>query len=307
MKLIHLAVLAVALPMTASADITVGDLPDNTFWYLHADLGTMRASDGGRKLYAWFDAEVGEEVREEVGIDVSAEIDSVTAFANRDGGTVILVEGPITQQTRDKLLALAAAEGPVDPRDHDGKTYYFFGDPDDEGKRNDEPFDDLEESTYVSFALEGKAIVTARESQMQELLENNGRISAPDVRDGALLILSASKALVQAGMHPDALAQDDGDDDWESSILRNTEQAALLVADESGMLAVEAQLVSTDPKMAEAIGGIVNGLIGLQALNGDLDPELQSLIRNTRVQVRDRVLEVSTVLDPDVVVGVLDN
>ena len=59
--------------------------------------------------------------------------------------------------------------------------------------------------------------------------------------------------------------------------------------------------------MAEAIGGIVSGLIGLQALNGDLDPDLQNLIRNTRVEVRDRVLEVSTVLDPDVVVGVLDN
>ena len=89
--------------------------------------------------------------------------------------------------------------------------------------------------------------------------------------------------------------------------MRNTEQAALLVADESGMLAIAAQLVSTDANMAEAIGGIVNGLIGLQALNGDLDPEIKSLLRNTKVQVRDRVLEISTVLDPDVVVGVLEN
>jgi hypothetical protein len=141
---------------------------------------------------------------------------------------------------------------------------------------------------------------------MQELLENGGRTIAPPGSDSALLILSANKTLVQAGVQPAGLA-DEGDDDWESSIVRNTEQAALLVADESGMLAIEAQLVSSDPKMAEAIGGIVNGLIGLQALNGDLEPELLNLIRNTKVEVRDRTLEISTVLDPNVVVDVLDD
>jgi hypothetical protein len=305
--------LLAALPLMAAADITVGDLPGNTFWYLHADLAAMRGSDGGRQVYEWFDDEVGDEVREETGIDISGEVNSITAFANRDGGPVILVRGPITKETRDKLLAMAAAQGPVDPREHDGKTYYFFGDPDDEGGHQGQApddlegtFDDLEDSTYVSFAIDGAAIITAREAQMQELLENGGRISAPPRNDGALLILSANKTLVQAGVQPAGLA-DDGDDDWESSIVRNTEQAALLVADESGMLAIEAQLVSSDPKMAEAIGGIVNGLIGLQALNGDLEPELLNLIRNTKVEVRDRTLEISTVLDPNVVVDVLDN
>jgi hypothetical protein len=301
------------LPLMAAADISVGDLPGNTVWYLHADLAAMRDSDGGRTVYAWFDHEVGDEVREETGIDISGEVDSVTAFANRDSGPVILVRGPVSKETRDKLLAIAAAEGPVDPREHDGKTYYFFGDPDDEDASQgqavddlEDTFDDLEDSTYVSFAIDGAVIITAREVQMQELLENGGRTIAPPGSDSALLILSANKTLVQAGVQPAGLA-DEGDDDWESSIVRNTEQAALLVADESGMLAIEAQLVSSDPKMAEAIGGIVNGLIGLQALNGDLEPELQNLIRNTKVEVRDRTLEISTVLDPNVVVDVLDD
>jgi len=305
LRLGALALMA-SLPLMAAADISVGDLPENAFWYMHADLGAMRDSSGGQKLYAWFEDEVGAEVREETGIDVSAEVNSVTAFANREGGTVILVQGPISKETRDKLMAIAASEGPVDPREHRGKTYYYFGDLDDEGRDSQEPFEDLEDSTYVSFAVDGMAIITAREALMRELLENGGKISRPAGGDGAMLILSANKTLVQAGMQPGSLGHD-GDDDWESNIVRNTEQAALLVADESGMLAIQAQLVSTDPKMAEAIGGIVNGLIGLQALNGDLDPKLQSLSRNTKVKVRDRVLEISTVLDPDVVVDVLEN
>jgi hypothetical protein len=57
--------------------------------------------------------------------------------------------------------------------------------------------------------------------------------------------------------------------------------------------------------MAQAIGGIINGLISLQAFNSDLDPEIQELIRNTRVEVVDNTLSINTVIDPDTVLTVL--
>ncbi len=136
------------------------------------------------------------------------------------------------------------------------------------------------------------------------MLDSRGEIAGAGSHDGALFVLSADKTFVQAGMQADNMAIED-DDDWESNILRNTKQAALLLADKDGMIAIEAQLVSTDPKMAEAIGGIVNGLISLQALNSDLDPEIQDLIRNTRVEVQDNTLSINTVIDPDVVATVL--
>ena len=106
-------------------------------------------------------------------------------------------------------------------------------------------------------------------------------------------------------MQTDDLADDD--DDWESNILRNTRQAALLVAAKEGMIAIEAQLISSDPKMASAIAGIVNGLISLQAFNSELEPEFQDLLRNTRVEVNENTLSINTVLDPDVVVTVLND
>lgn len=87
--------------------------------------------------------------------------------------------------------------------------------------------------------------------------------------------------------------------------MKNTREAALLMADEDGQIAIEAQLVSNDPKMAEAIGGIVNGLIGLQAFNSELGPEIQGLIRNTKVEVLENVLSINTVIDPDLMVSIL--
>lgn len=300
-----LTALIAALPLAAHADITVGDLPDDAVWYLHANLEAMRASDAGSTVYRWFEDEVVVEVKEQIGIDLTTEVDSMTAFANDGNGIVIVVDGPMTKDTQDKIMALATSEGPVDPREHKGRDYFLFGDggdPDDD----DDPMERLEDAAYVSFAVKGKAIVTSSEGQMQSLLDTGGRITGMGSHDGALLVLSANRNLVQAGMQPDGIV-DDGDDDWESNIMRNTEQAALLVADESGMLAIEAQLMSTDPKMAQAIGAIVNGLIQLQVFNSDLAPEVQEFVRNTKVEIREKLLSISTVVDPKVLVAVLDD
>ena len=69
---------------------------------------------------------------------------------------------------------------------------------------------------------------------------------------------------------------------------------------------MQARLVSDDPKMAEAIGGIVNGLIALQAFNSELGTEVQTLIQNTKIEVAENVLSISTVIDPDLVISVLN-
>ena len=117
--------------------------------------------------------------------------------------------------------------------------------------------------------------------------------------------MTAEKEFVQAGMRTGEFADDDGD--WDSNILRNTEQAALLVSDADGKISIEAQLVSTDPKMAESIASIVNGLISLQAFNAGLDSQIAQVLQATKVRVLDNVLSVSTVLEPAMVLSVIDH
>ena len=303
------AALLITLPPAASAaEITISGLPDDTVWYMHADLEEMRNSESGSRIYEWFEGEVIVEINDEVGIDINKEVDSVTAFSDNENGTVIVVDGPLSQDSKDKLLALISAEEKIEPREHGGKDYYHVGDDEDSGNRDDDPFEDLEDSSYFSFSLDDRAIITGNEAQMKELLDNDGNISGSGSHDGALFVISADKSFVQAGLRTDTMSDDDdGDDDWESNILRNTRQAALLVSDSSGMIAIEAKLESTDPKMAEAIGGIVNGLIALQAFNSELGPEIKSLIQNTKVEVNDAVLSINTVIDPDLIVSVLDD
>ena len=296
-----------SFPLHTSGAVTAGDLPGDTIWYMHADLEAMRTTESGSKFYDWLEEKVIEDISEETGINLSTEVNSMTAYSGATNGTVIVIDGAITRESQERLLAIATmeADGDIDLLEYKGMTYYHIGDEEDEGDWGNEPFDDLEDSAWFSFALDNKAILASTEKQLQALLDSGGRIAGAGSHDGALFVLSADKSFVQAGMQADGMASED--DDWESNILRNTKQAAVLIADKDGMIAIEAQLVSTDPKMAAAIGAIVNGLISLQAFNSDLGPEIQELIRNTRVEVVDNTLSINTVFDPEIIEIVLNH
>lgn len=296
---------ALLLPTSAMADLSVSDLPEDTVWYLHVDFEKLRETESGKVLNRWIQWEVYDEINEELGIDLNEEVDRFTAFSDVDSGTVLLIDGPVSAASIDTIMAMVRDEEPVEERSHGGRTYFHVGDEERKSRSGREPFDDLDDTAYFSFALDDRILVTGKEAYMRSLLDNDGRIPGSGSHDGAVLVLSATQSIIQAGIQPEGLVEAD-DDDWESNVVRNTEQAALLVADASGQLAVEAQLVSTDPGMAASIAGIVNGLIGLQAFNSELGPDIQNLIRATKVEVDENVLKISTVFDPELMVSILD-
>ena len=101
---------------------------------MHADLEAMRSTESGAKIYAWFEDEVADDVSEEIGIDLNTEVNSITAYSDATHGTVVVVEGPLTRESQERLLAIATleAEGAVDLLEYQGMTYYHVGDEDDE-------------------------------------------------------------------------------------------------------------------------------------------------------------------------------
>lgn len=292
-----LIVFYIGLPATLFAGITSGDLPSAN-WYAHIDLTEMRSSDAGRELYAWLNDEVFDELREEFGFDADQEADAITALATAAGGTVVVIDGNFTQQTEDRILAIAAMAGGFNTLKHDGKDYFQFED--EPGKQRHDSIDDV---AFISLAVDNKLLVTSSEQQMQAMLGNGGRISGDYDNAGALLILRGQKSFVQAGMQTEMF---DEDLSWDSNLLRNTEQLGLLVSDEAGDLAVEAQLVTTEASVANSLASIVRGLIGLQALSGEVDPELSQTLNNTYVGVDGSVLTVKLAVDPKVLVEAID-
>ncbi|MGI9237227.1 MAG: hypothetical protein ACR2QZ_07510 [Woeseiaceae bacterium] len=305
-KLTFFTVLLVLILMpVARADID--GIPASAIWYFHADFDAMRDGKASRGVYDWLDDEVFEEIRDEVGIDFGKEAESLTAFSGAGTGPVILVDGNISQDTKDKIMALAAIDGELETFKASGKAYYFFdgeGGDDEDGGNIDIDIDSLEKEAYVSLALKNKILITNTKDQMKTLLANNGKIKSEKNQKNALFVLRAERGLIQAGVKADEMEHDA---DWDSKILRNTRQIALLMADLGDKLGIEAQLIANEPDMANSLASVVRGLIGLTAFNDDMDSEIAAVLQSTKVDVAGSVLKLSLSLDPDTVVSALED
>ena len=304
--------LLAAAPLSTPAEVLPSNVPANAVWYFHADFEAMRTGEAGASIYMWLDDEVFEEIRDESGVDLSKEARQITAYAEPGDGIVIVFEGDISQTSQDKMLAMATLSGDMELHDAGGKQYYFFSDSSDgedaddesdvDDKSDDMDIESLEDSAYISFAVKDKVIVTSSQDKMKMLLENKGIATIPSGQEGTLFVLSADRNLMQAGVLADEFG--DYDDDWDSNILQNTKRIAVLVADEGEKIAVEAQLVTSEPEMASSLASIARGLIALQVFSDDLDDELKGALSGTTVNVEGSQLNIKMTLDPDVVAGV---
>lgn len=297
------AVLVLGVPALATAD--VGGIPDSATWYFHADFDAMRDGKSSRGIYDWLNAEVFEEIRGEVGIDFDQEAQRLTAFSSVGEGPVILLDGKISQDTKDKIMAIAAADGELQTFKSSGKAYYFFDGDRDGADTGDIDIDieSLEKEAYVSFSLKDKIVITNTHDQMKALLANNGKIKSTKTDKNSLFVLRAERSLIQAGVNADEM----DDDDWDSKILRNTKQVAVMMADLGDKLGFEAQLMANEPEMANSLASIVRGLIGLQAFNDEMDTEIAAVLQSTKVDVSGSTLKLSLSLDPDTVVSALED
>ena len=315
-----------SVPGLAMADAS--DVPGLATWYLHVDLKQMKSSDAGQAVYAWIDDEIFSDIKEDAGVDMANEVDRLTAYSLQEQGPVFVLEGDISQDTKDKVMTFIAASGDLQPQKSSGKSYYRLSLPDDgetdaeDGETDAEDgeaptistdnieveLESLEQESWVSLDLKDRVIVTSSEEQMKELLGNAGKIPGKRAHNGALLVLTAEKALLQAGVNSAAMGDsDDGDSGWDSNILRNTEQVAFLVAAAKDKLAIEAKLITTEPEMAESLASVTRGLISLLSFDDEMDDELSSVLRGTKVEANGNALNISLAIAPSLVVSTLSD
>lgn len=294
-------------PAASLAAVGPGDLPDASKWYIHADFEEMRSSEAGQHLYGWLQEEVFDDIREDVGVDLDKEADTLTAFSVGDGQLVVVIDGRISQQMQDKVLAIGTISGSLDRLGSGSKTFYHVNDDnievDGDNTNIEIDMESFDDGAFFSFAVKNKLLVTSTRKDMESLIANKGRVEASTSSKGALFVLSAERNLMQAGARAGDLGDDIG---WDSNILRNTEQAALLIAEKAGKIAIEAQLVTAEKEMADSLASIVRGLISLQIFNDDMDPEVAEFLQNMKVEVEGNTLKVTVALDPEVMVAAIE-
>lgn len=294
---------ACLLPVAAFGGLETDDLPAGSVWYLHVDFEEMRSSEAGRGIYAFLEQEAFAEVKRETGVDIGQELGRLTAFATSQSGLIAVLEGKFSQETRDKIMAVSATAEDLDRRDAGRRSYYAVRT---DGEINGEDFgiDEVGDELYFSFDIDDRILLTSNEDEMRSLLGNRGRVAGSRGHRGALFVLTAEQSLLQAGMNTEDFDVDGGG--FDSNLLKNTRQVAVMIADVAGNVAIEAQLVATEAEAANGLASIVRGLIALASFSDELEPELAEVLRSVRVDVDDLRLKISLAVPPATVAKALN-
>ena len=312
MRYLKILIIGLLLVAPGLAVAKAADIPGTAVWYFHIDLAQMRDEGPGQSVYSWLQDEAFSDVMEDSGVDLDKELDSLTAFSLDGEGPVVLFQGKISQDTKDKIMIFVATGGNLEPKKASGKTYFHFeGTEDGEGMDYSDSnveiqLESLEDEAWISLALENKVLITGSEEQMRAMLAKNGKIAGSGSHNGALLVLTAEKTMLQAGMNSASLG-DDEDSGWDSNILRNTEQVAFLMAAAANKLALEAKLITTEPEMAESLASVVRGLISLTAFSDEMDAEAIAMLQGTKVKAEGNSLSISLAVDPDLMVRTISD
>lgn len=287
-----------AAPLAHAFDSS--ELPDGAHWYLHADLAEMRRSEVGKHLHAWLADNVLAEIREGTGIDLGEKADTFTAFSDGEERIAVVLDARLTQTDRDKILALAGVHGKMEITEFRGAPYYRVSE-------LSSPDGKLEiDSDELFFSLAGGEglVVTSDRDLLEALLTGNKRV--PNRSGDALLVVNADRSLMQGGLDTKAADGRRGGP-WDSNILRNARQFAFALSDQRGLAALEVRLVADDARMAESLGSIVRGLIGLYALSDDADADVSAVLASTRIDVAGSALAIRSELAPDVAIRLLND
>ncbi|MFT5502205.1 MAG: putative component of type VI protein secretion system, partial [Woeseiaceae bacterium] len=84
-----------------------------------------------------------------------------------------------------------------------------------------------------------------------------------------------------------------------------TEQVAVLVAAVANKLAIEVELITTEPDMAQSLASVARGLISLVSFDDSMDDDAIAVLQSTKVEAKGNSLSLSVAIDPSLVVATL--
>jgi hypothetical protein len=259
----------------------------------------MRDTSVGRQIYDWLSKKILEELREDTGFDADNELDAVTAFSDDAGIGTLILEGDISQDSRDKLLAAIEMGADLSTGAAGNRDYYEIREVDiDKGDLVIEG-----DTLYMSFARRNAVVVSTTLDGMKRALNAKPRRN----RGKALLVLAADKSLMQAGVDTVALGHGNGRGPWNSGLLREAREVAFVLSDRGGDADMAVRITANDPRTTDSLAAIVRGLVGLQALAEDQDPNVTRLLSSLQIETDSAGMTLALRVAPDVLRAVIDN
>lgn len=270
----------------------LNEMPADAAFYLHVNVEGMRTFPAGQPLYDWLSAEAFDEVRDETGIAIGEELNSVTVLAYDEGIGTVLLRGPLSQDARDQLQDMASENGAA-PYAGNAESFVV-----EKGGRFGHKG---AEKLYFSMLDPELIVITTRQVDIDNYIDT-GEVFASYESGSSLIVLRADRSLVQGGMRNSGKFAHK----WDSSVMSNMEEAALLVADQGGDLSLQAQVRATTPAIAASMGAVVEGLLALKHLAIEEEPELAALLQEVEVGSNGDLLSIEALVEAEALVELFD-
>ena len=301
--------------MAQAANLSRSDIPVGSIWYVHVNLDLIQNSEVGRRLMLETVDEALDDIQDELNIDIREEIQGITLFGGtlptngspeKDGS--VILHGSLSPETQETLLSTLESKGAeVSVLDSAGHSYYLIADgdgamtyTDEDGQVKDVVFGQRED-LYFSFGA-NQVLITHSEEMMQTFLDAGGYLGGFEVVDSeALLVLQADRALMQGGANT---AVEVGGE-WDSSVLKNVDAVALVIAEDHGGLQISAQLTASSPEIAMSVRNIVEGLVALKALDQS-EGAFGDVLRQVRFESDGSVLHMNVPIAADQIEALSD-
>jgi len=252
------------LPLAASADN--GDLGGDSRWFVQVNLAAMRGASDDGALYGWLEREVIDDLEEEFGDGSLDELDAVTVFGTAGDGLGVVLDGRMNAAMRERLIDRLAAE-PL-PDLADGRAFVVGAD---EAMAEEFDIEIDVNGLLLGFGPDSSAFVTTRRDLLEAYLAGDRfrSLSASE-----LLVVRADP-LLAGGVDTESVGKGYGN--WNSKVMRNIRRAGFALADADGAYDIHVELLAVDADQARALQNIVQGLVGLQALAAEEEPEMAFL------------------------------
>ena len=270
---ILLTILLVALPakILAQPSSAMPLAAIDSAFYLQINIDRMRTGAASAQLYQWLEREALKELREELGNDMIDQLDGISIFGSgAQQHPAIVLHGATSQQLRDRIVDKFFAENDkVELLSKYQRNYYAFGDIDIklDGLTINEIDSDM---LFLAFGDNNQTLITPAEDVLDDFLQQGSFVIQAMPQD--LIIIQADRTLAQGGMNPKhKVFGNQGA--WQSSLFRNVEKFALVVADAEDSINISLEAHSADSTAATALANIVQGILSLKALADEEDED----------------------------------
>lgn len=253
-------------------------------WLLHVDIDALRKTQLGTSLMKTVVAEAGEDLKEDANIDLPALVKSTSSImaygtdykSGKDGKGILVWQGSkeIEQIASAFLVqqaeATKAGSGNVKLAREGAQPVYAFGD-----------------DMHI-VVRPGGGLILGRSVEQIDLATKVLEGKAASLKDKPTF---SEYATLPSGFFFMALAEGfnkDAEVPPQANVLKLADGGRLAVGESDGKLRVQLTLNAKDQDVTQQIQQVVQGLLAIATLSLGDEPDLQQLIRDTKVSTNEK-------------------